>query len=431
MVEQQSTFEQPSTRYGDRHRWKILGIGVAANASFAAVFQGLPTTAVLMRMNYKLSNGQLGLALGLLGMGIAVSEIPWGLLTDRWGDRRVLLTGLSATALALCMFALFGSPTPNYIPGPWQLALGLFFVGLLGGRVNGSSGRAVMSWFKENEQGFAMSIRQIAYPLGGGIGALLLPIVASRFGFNATFAVLAFGCITTAVFTWVWLHESPEKPRQDARVKKSAASDTGALRKSAEVTRSPLRDLKIWRMIAAIGLLSVPQFAVITFASIFLHDVCKAGIAVTAGIMIVIQSGAIVARVWSGRWTDKYGNRRHYLNRCSLLVAMSFAILALSLFFMGRLNIDSSIKLVIIYALLVVSGICASAWTGIANAELAVQVGIRRVGTALGMCNTAVYTALFFAPYFTPIVAKLWSWPAAWLMASMLAFSANVLFRRS
>ncbi|MCW8208291.1 MFS transporter [Verminephrobacter aporrectodeae subsp. tuberculatae] len=394
------------------------------------MFQGLPTTSVLMRMNYNLSNDQLGLALGLLGLGIAVSEIPWGLLTDRWGDRRVLLIGLGATSLMLCLFALFGSPTPTHVPGPWQLALGLFIVGLLGGSVNGSSGRAVMSWFKNNEQGFAMSIRQIAYPLGGGIGALLLPIVASRYGFDATFAVLAFGAIVAAGLTWVWLHEPPEKPGQDAGVKREASS-VGGTEHRAEVAPSPLRDLKIWRLIAAIGLFSVPQFAVITFASIFLHDVCNAGIFMTASVMIAIQSGAIVARIWSGRWTDKHGNRPFYLIRCSLLVAVSFAILALSLFFMDLLPVDSSIKLVITAALLIVSGICVSAWTGIANAELAVQVGIRRVGTALGMCNTAVYTALFVAPYFTPIIAKLWSWPAAWLMASLFALSANVLFRRS
>lgn len=197
-----------------------------------------------------------------------------------------------------------------------------------------------------------------------------------------------------------------------------------------EAASSPLRDYRIWRMIAAIGLFSVPQFAVITFASIFLHDVCRAGIAVTAGVMIVIQSGAIVARIWSGRWTDKRGNRRDYLRRCSLLVAISFALLAVTLWVMDRLGADGSIKLAIIAALSIVSGICASAWTGIANAELAVQVGIRRVGTALGMCNTAVYTALFFAPYTTPIIAKLWSWPAAWLMASTFAVVANVLFRR-
>ena len=59
------------------------------------------------------------------------------------------------------------------------LALGLLLVGLLGGSVNGSSGRAVMAWFREGERGLAMSIRQTAVPAGGGLGALILPALAS------------------------------------------------------------------------------------------------------------------------------------------------------------------------------------------------------------------------------------------------------------
>ena len=61
-----------------------------------------------------------------------------------------------------------------------MLALGLLLVGLLGGSVNGSSGRAVMAWFREGERGLAMSIRQTAVPAGGGLGALMLPALASQ-----------------------------------------------------------------------------------------------------------------------------------------------------------------------------------------------------------------------------------------------------------
>ena len=77
---------------GVHHRWKVLGVGFAANASFSAAFSGIPTTAVFLRAAYHLGNHGLGLALGMLGLGIAISELPWGLLTDRWGDRRVLLS---------------------------------------------------------------------------------------------------------------------------------------------------------------------------------------------------------------------------------------------------------------------------------------------------------------------------------------------------
>ena len=72
---------------GANHRWKVLGVGFAANASFAAAFSGIPTTAVFLRSGYHIGNSGLGLVLGMLGLGIALSELPWGLLTDRWGDR--------------------------------------------------------------------------------------------------------------------------------------------------------------------------------------------------------------------------------------------------------------------------------------------------------------------------------------------------------
>ena len=57
--------------------------------------------------------------------------------------------------------------------GIGALAAVLPVTGLLHGSVNGSSGRAIMALFREGERGFAMSRRQTAVPLGGGLGALM------------------------------------------------------------------------------------------------------------------------------------------------------------------------------------------------------------------------------------------------------------------
>ncbi|MER9976719.1 MFS transporter [Mesorhizobium sp. M0085] len=206
------------------HRWKVLGIGVAANACFSATFSGIPATAVFLRSGYHLSNGELGLALGLLGLGVALSELPWGLLTDRWGDRRVLLTGLGATAVWLLVMAALVVPSPAHIPRIALLAAALLVTGLLGGSVNGSSGRAIMAWFGEGERGFAMSIRQTAVPLGGGLGALVLPSLASAHGFTAVFGLLAAASAVSTSLAWRWLHQPPA--HDDAR-SSSAAKPAG------------------------------------------------------------------------------------------------------------------------------------------------------------------------------------------------------------
>ena len=241
------------------HRWKVLGVGVAANASFIAAANGLPATAVWLRGAYQLDNAGLGLLLGALGIGTALSELPWGAAADRWGDRRVLLAGLCATALILLFTALFIAPSSRHVPSLTAAMICMGLTGIAGGSVNGASGRAIMRWFHERERGLAMSIRQTAVPLGGGLGALLLPALAVHYGFGLVYGVLALFCGASGVLTWLWLHEPPDA---------APASD----KRHLAAAHSPLRSLRVWRIAAAIGLLCAPQFAILSFASVFLHD---------------------------------------------------------------------------------------------------------------------------------------------------------------
>jgi MFS family permease len=401
----------------------VLGVGFAANASFSAAFSGIPTTAVFLRSGYHLGNDGLGLVLGMLGLGIAVSELPWGLLTDRWGDRRVLLLGLLSTAAALAGLALFVVPSGAHVPSVTMLALGLLLVGLLGGSVNGSSGRAVMAWFREGERGLAMSIRQTAVPAGGGLGALLLPVLASRFGFASAYTVLALACAITAVFAWRWLHEPSHIKADGAREVRDTAAASGV---PARV--SPLRDIGIWRVALGAGALCVPQLAVVTFGTVFLHDFSRAGVLAISVTMAAVQTGAAIARVWSGGWTDRRGNRRAYMRACSLLTAVLFASLAL---LTGLAGMHNAAMTAVFALMVVVGGVSASAWHGVAFTELATLAGTSRAGTALAIGNTCVFLTLFLTPLAIPPLLSVGSWPMVWAVASVCALIALPVFPRA
>ena len=405
-----------SPSYPRRHRWKVLAAGVAANAAFSVAFSGIPMTAVLMRTGYQLDNATLGLVLGLMGLGIAVSELPWGLLTDRWGDRPVLLTGLGSTAAALVAMALWAAPSAQHIPGLGWLCGGLLLVGLLGGSVNGASGRAVMTWFEAGERGLAMSIRQTAVPLGGGIGALVLPLVALHFGFAALYGLLALLCALSAAMSWAWVHEPPVAPQAKAAERPSAPKGSG-----------PLRDARVWRIVAGIGILCAPQFAVLSFGTVFLHDFGHAGLATITATMVFVQVGAMVMRVWSGRWTDRKRNRPGYLRACSALSVLLFAGLSLLVLCAGTYAVDSSALRMALVLLLAASGVCVSAWHGVAYTELATLAGAARAGTALGMANTSVFLVCFVTPFSIPHLLALQGWPLVWLAASACALVAMPL----
>lgn len=402
-----------------RHRWKVLAAGVAANAAFSVAFSGIPMTAVLLRTGYRLDNASLGLALGLMGLGIALSELPWGLLTDRWGDRPVLLIGLGSTALALGAMALWAAPRGEHIPGLGVLGAGLLGVGLLGGSVNGASGRAVMLWFGDGERGLAMSIRQTAVPLGGALGALLLPWIALHFGFAALYAVLALQCAVGAALCWAWVHEpSPSALARSVPAHAPARSTSAA---------GPLRDARVWRIVGGIGILCAPQFAVLSFGTVFLHDAGGLGLAVITAAMVGVQGGAMAARVWSGGWTDRHRNRPAYLRACSALAVGLFAALAL----LGSAASGQAAHALpwqtAMVALLVASGICVSAWHGVAYTELAVLAGPARAGTALGMANASVFLVCFVTPFSIPHLMAAGAWPLVWAMAALCALVARPL----
>lgn len=396
-----------------RHRWKVLAAGVGANAAFSTAFSGIPMTAVVMRSGYRLDDAALGLVLGLMGLGIAVSELPWGLLTDRWGDRPVLLTGLGATATALFALALFGAPASGHVPGLGWLGAGLLLVGVFGGSVNGASGRAVMGWFADGERGLAMSIRQTAVPLGGGIGALVLPMVALHFGFGAMYSLLAVLCMLGALLAMAWVHEPP------------VAADAPLVSHVRPAGRAgPLHDARVWRLVAGIGILCAPQFALLSFGTVFLHDFGRVGLAAISAAMTTVQAGAMVMRVWSGRWTDRRKNRPAYLRACGFLTVLLFAALGATAMLGESAILGSSIVRTGLIVLLTVSGVCVSAWHGVAYTELATLSGAGRAGTALGMVNTGVFAVCFLAPLSIPHLLAIQGWPLVWFAASGCALLA-------
>lgn len=391
------------------HRWKVLGVGVAANACFSMIFAGLPSTAVAMRSDYHLSNSDLGLVLGCLGLGVALSELPWGLLTDRWGDRRVLLAGLGSLVVWLVLMLALLVPSQAYAPTVSFLAANLLVVGLLGGSVNGSSGRAIMAWFSEGERGFAMSIRQTAIPLGGGLGALLLPSLAEAFGFAAVYSLLAAAAAACSFFTWLWLHE----PQSHRAVKPGLPL--------AKPATAPLRSVAIWRLAVAVGVLCFPQVAVLTFTTVFLHDFAGIGTLVTSAALAAVQIGAMVMRVWSGRWTDRHRNRRAYLRFCALLSGIAFAVLTLLVALAAPGSAAFAAALV---ATLVLAGISVSSWHGVAYAEIATLAGASRAGSALGLANTLVFVGFFLVPLSIPHLLAATSWAGIWMAAAACALIA-------
>ena len=387
------------------YRWFVLGIGVLAQATFAMSFAGIPITGILMRDAYHFSLYELGFVLGAMGLGVAASEIIWGILTDKLGDKKVLILGLWSSAIMYALIAISLTPEASLGGGVKYLHLGaaLVVTGAFSGSINSSSGRTVMSWFDDSERGFAMSVRQTAIPVGGAIGTGLLPWLSYSYGFELIFIVLATTSFSVGLVVVLFIN--------------TKQSESKYTPKSTLTIPSPLKTGAIWRVVMAAGFLMVPQMAVLTFGSIYMRDNLHIDLASIAIILIGVQIGGGVLRIWSGYYTDKEKNRIALLKYYAILGGMGSLMLCLTVnnTYMGIIFI-------------VLTGLFGHAWHGIAYTEVAVKAGIERTGTALGMIGTTVFITSFLTPIIIADIAHIYGWRAVWGTVTILTFASLLFF---
>ena len=365
----------------DRYRWVVLAAGTLAQASFSATSVGLPALSPTLKSDYALTLTETGVVLAAVGIGMLFTLLPWGLIADRIDERWVIATGLTGASALLVVAA--STDTFASVAGT------LVGVGALGASVNAASGRAIMAWFPSTELGLALGIRQTAIPIGGALGAAVLPVLGSAGGTRPAFVFLAAACLTGAIVAAIFI-----------RGGLSAEPEIG------EVTQ-PLRDRFMWLLGTGTGLFLVAQIGITGFAVLFLHEdrglSKEAAGAVLAGIYVL----AVAARIGSGTISDRLGSRLGPLRTIGVALAFSTACVATA--------IDAPLALLI--PLFVVAGVLSMSWNGLAYAAAAEAAGPARTGAALGFQQTLLGVVVAGAP---PVVAAVaaHSWRVAFFVAA-------------
>ena len=340
-----------------------------------------------MREEYDLSLGEIGLLLAAAWIGTTVTLLPWGLATDRFGERIVLTAGLLGSALGLLGAA--------YAPSYEVLLIFLGLAGATGGAVNAASGRAVMHWFAADERGLALGIRQTAIPFGGLVGALSLPPIVETGGSEAAFwflgALSALGALVGAVVL-------RGRDVADGIVVASVATTIG--------------DRKLWRLSIASGLYVYAQVAVMGFGVLFLVDDHGFSEQSAALVFAAGQVLAMVFRIGAGRWSDLLRARVVPLRRVGVAV-VAVMVLTAAL---------ASGPVWLLVPVLVLAGGLTMAWNGLAFTAAAELAGPVRSGAALGVQQTVLSASGVAAPVIFAACVSRGSWALAFLVAALFPF---------
>jgi sugar phosphate permease len=241
-----------------------------------------------------------------------------------------------------------------------------------------------MSWFPATQRGLALGIRQTAIPIGGFAVSIFIPPIERAWGIPWAFAALAAACLAAAVVGGIVLREGA--PDDDAE-------HAGPV---------PLRDARVWSLAAGSALVVAPQMCVVGFAVLVLHERRGLSPGTAAGVLAAIQLCGIGARIGAGRWSDVAGDRIAPLR----MIALASATLT----FVTALLVGGPLWLLV--PSVVVTGVFAMSWNGLAFAAATEIAGRARSGAAIGLQQTVLNAVgAAYPPLFGVLVAATsWEW---------------------
>ncbi len=343
---------------GAAGRWGILGLLMAAQTMANVGPLGIPSIAPLIREDLGLSMAQAGSFLSAYYIGPSLMSLPAGWMADRWGVLATMVLGQVIMAAGLYTVAGTGS-----FP---VLMVIMVCAGAGYGMLNPTTAKAVISWFPRRQRATVIGLKQVGLPLGGAIGASVMPPLALWLGWRAAVALPATLIAILGVLTWLLYRDPP------------AAADTGSMLVGATSFRSVIANRDLWLVASATLVFAGMQTVWMSFLVLYLTEVVHVSLVHAGRYLVMAQVTGMAGRVIFGVLSDRlFGGRRRIV-----LVIAGVGSTACSLAMAGT---GPGTGAWVLAPLALCFGFFGIGWNGVQYTLMAELVGPRGAGTAIGL----------------------------------------------
>ena len=344
--------------------WSVWGVG--ALLYLVGFYQRVAPAVITDQLmtEFSLGAAALGNLSGFCFYSYVAMQIPTGVISDRWGPRRLLTLGAGVAAAGTALFA--AAPSLGWAEAG-RLMIGasvaVAFVSML---------KLASHWFAPRQYPLVSGMALLMGVVGGVAAGVPLRLMVEAFGWREVMAASAVLTAMLCVAAWAWVRDDPEEAGY-------ASHFAGGHDGHAPVVAGLLEVLSYrnsWILVLApIGLTG----AVLAFAGLwgvpYLRQVYgldpKSAAAITSTLLVAWALGGPLF----GTWSQRLGRRKPlYLATTAVSLAGWAVIVFLPL------------PLWLLVAALVVAGFAAgNLIIGFAWAKESVP--LRLTGTASGFCN--------------------------------------------
>lgn len=346
------------------------------------------------RDSLHLDQSQLGWILSVQFVGSVAMTSVAGLLTDRFGDKAVVLWSGILMGIALIAAALHA----NY----WWLLAFLLLYSIGYAAVTPAGSHAIIFFFTREHRGIAMGIRQCGVPAAGVVGSLLLPFIAERYNYRA--ALIAAGLLTLVAGCVASRFYREPVELHGERV---------SLRVMLGEMLSIARESRLILMTLTSMVLITGQLALVGFWTLTLVHRAGYSLELALALYTISQVAAIAGRLSWGWLSD-------HLFRGSRALPLATVCVLVAITAVGVTAIGADTPVWVATLLSIALGFTAEGWLGVSVIGFAEIGGEEHSGSALGVGLTWTLLAGFATPAIFGALIQTYGFDVAWRLLAAL-----------
>ena len=395
-------------RVNSTYKWVMLIVATIAQTTATLITYGVGVFALFWKEEYALTNTESGLLVSVVNVGPLFCMLFVGRLLDQYNEK--ILISISSFLLGSLLLLT------NIVSGFNGLLFVLLLIGMFYSVSQPGGSKVILKWFRKENRGLAMGIRQAGIPIGGALAGVLIPFLTVQY--NMTYAINSIACICIIGGLLFFMFYKEPYVQEEARKGHNNISFWMELK--VVICKKELYPIYI----TGICMISLQMVLVGHFMK-FLAGEQSITFIVAGTVFSVMFFSGMIGRIALATISDVLykGNRR-----IPLFIAVCASIGLMLLLVMNIHTITSGV----LYGVSALLGFFSIGWFSLFIAEVAELASEESVGITVGLALTLNQIAIIVAPVLFGYIVDEKGYAYAWLcIVVLLSISVVSLYRKN
>lgn len=395
-------------RVNSTYKWVVLIVATIAQTTATLITYGIGVFALFWKEEYALTNTESGLLVSVLNVGPLFCMLFVGRLLDQYNEK--ILISISSFLLGSSLLLT------NIVNGFNGLLFVLLLIGMFYSVSQPGGSKVILKWFRKENRGLAMGIRQAGIPIGGALAGVLIPFLTIQY--NMTYAINSIACI--CIIGGLLFFMFYKEPYVEEEARKGHIKISFWMELKVVICKKELYPIYI----TGICMISLQMVLVGHFMKFLAGEQSITSIVAGTVFSVMFFSG-MIGRIALATISDVLykGNRR-----IPLFIAVCASIGLILLLVMNIHTITSGI----LYSVSALLGFFSIGWFSLFIAEVAELASEEFVGITVSVALTINQIAIIIAPVLFGYIVDEKGYTYAWLcIVVLLSISAVSLYRKN